>query len=90
MPYLYEKIDGIRDAGYAQEMPSYIPSNLNQAFELRPYQVAAFENFITYFENEKLPESYTFKDTVPVGISNGECKIDFSRILTKMEKIGDQ
>lgn len=54
MPYLYEKMDGIKDAGYAKEMPSYIASNLNPNFELRPYQIAAFENFITYFENDKL------------------------------------
>ena len=27
---------------------------MNQRFELRPYQIGAFENFITYFENEKM------------------------------------
>lgn len=54
MPYLYEKIDGLRDAGYITEMPAYIENNLNADFELRPYQVSAFENFITYFENKKL------------------------------------
>ena len=32
-------------------MPRYIPENLNPSFELRPYQKAAFENFITYFES---------------------------------------
>ena len=35
-------------------MPSYIADNLNHRFDLRPYQIAAFENFVSYFENEKM------------------------------------
>ena len=54
MPFLFEKIDGIREAGYVTPMPSYIASNLNPNFDLRPYQVQAFENYITYFENPGL------------------------------------
>ncbi len=54
MPFLYEKIDALREAGVLKEVPPYISDNLNQKFELRPYQIAAFENFITYFENDKL------------------------------------
>ncbi len=51
MAFLYEKIDAFREAGLNVEMPRYIPKNLNLSFELRPYQKAAFENFITYFES---------------------------------------
>ena len=51
MAFLYEKIDAFREAGLNVEMPRYIPENLNPSFELRPYQKAAFENFITYFES---------------------------------------
>ena len=54
MPFLYEKIETLRDVGMIQEVPPYISENLNPAFELRPYQVKAFENFITYFENDRL------------------------------------
>lgn len=54
MPFLYEKIETLRDVGMIQEVPTYISENLNPAFELRPYQVKAFENFITYFENDRL------------------------------------
>ena len=54
MPFLYEKIDAYREGGFSKELPQYIPDNLNPNFELRPYQTAAFENFITYFENDKL------------------------------------
>lgn len=53
MPFLYEKIDVLRENGYASEMPEFIPANLNSSFELRPYQIAAFENFITHFESPK-------------------------------------
>ena len=33
--------------------------NLNRNFELRPYQIKAFENFITYFESDKLCQKPT-------------------------------
>lgn len=55
MAFLYEKIDVLRENGYTSDMPSYIPANLNPAFELRPYQIMAFENFITHFESHKCP-----------------------------------
>ena len=56
MAFLHEKIEGLREMGLTSEMPSYIPSNLNGEFELRPYQIKAFENFITYFESPKCPK----------------------------------
>lgn len=55
MAFLHEKIDVLRENGYTSDMPSYIPANLNPAFELRPYQITAFENFITHFESPKCP-----------------------------------
>lgn len=55
MAFLYEKIDVLRENGYISNIPSYIPTNLNSAFELRPYQKTAFENFITHFESSKCP-----------------------------------
>lgn len=55
MAFLHEKIDVLRENGHATEMPAFIPTNLNPAFELRPYQITAFENFITHFESPKCP-----------------------------------
>ena len=52
--YLYEEIEVLKKADVYKELPSYISDNLNTSFELRPYQKTAFQNFITYFENEKL------------------------------------
>lgn len=54
MPFLYEQLDTLRNFGSYTEIPSYIQENINPQFELRPYQIGAFENFITYFENEKM------------------------------------
>lgn len=54
MPFLYEKLDTIREIGAISEIPSFIQENISPRFELRPYQIGAFENFITYFENDKL------------------------------------
>ncbi len=55
MAFLHEKIDVLRENGYASDTPTYIPDNINPAFELRPYQITAFENFITHFESPKCP-----------------------------------
>ena len=59
MPFLYEKIDGIREAGFIKTIPKYISENINSKFELRPYQIQAFENFITYFENDRMCQKPT-------------------------------
>ena len=52
--FLYEQIETLRQFGSIAEVPAYVPANLNPEFELRPYQIAAFENFITYFENDRM------------------------------------
>ena len=54
MAFLYEQLDTLRKFGSYTEIPSYIQENINSDFELRPYQIGAFENFITYFENDKM------------------------------------
>ena len=56
MPFLYEKLDILRENGYTATLPNYIPENLNPGFELRPYQKDAFENFITHFEGKNCPK----------------------------------
>lgn len=54
MPFLYEQLDTLRNFGSYTEIPPYIQENISPRFELRPYQIGAFENFITYFENDKM------------------------------------
>lgn len=53
--FLYEKIEVLREQGYISEVPEYISKNLNSALELRPYQIQAFENFVTHFESKTSP-----------------------------------
>lgn len=55
--WLYEKIESAKEFGLGKDFPQFIQDNLNPDFELRPYQKAAFSNFITYFENENLRKS---------------------------------
>ena len=59
MPFLFERINAAKDFGAYSELPAYINKNLNPAFELRPYQNAAFCNYITYFENPKIRQKPT-------------------------------
>lgn len=54
MPFLYEQLDTLRNFGSYIEIPQYIQENVNPRFKLRPYQIGAFENFITYFENDRM------------------------------------
>ncbi len=54
MSFLYEQLDTLRKYGAVKEIPAYIQENINTGFQLRPYQITAFENFITYFDNDKI------------------------------------
>jgi type III restriction enzyme len=55
--FLYEEIGHARKhaAGAYREIPWCIAGNLNPAFDLRPYQIEAFRNFITFFEGDARP-----------------------------------
>ena len=48
--YLFNELDSLRKYGVSKNLPDYIPDNLNPSFELRPYQIDAFENYITWYE----------------------------------------
>jgi len=52
--FLYDQIEQAKTYNAYKELPSYIPENINPAFELRPYQKAAFQSYITYYETEAL------------------------------------
>lgn len=52
--FLFEQIEQAKNYGAYKELPSFIEANLNPSFDLREYQEAAFQNFITYFETETL------------------------------------
>ena len=56
MAFLYDKIEAFREFRTVKSVPHYLSQNLNPNFELRPYQIQAFENFITFFEGDKCPK----------------------------------
>ena len=54
---------------------------------VREYWIIDPENekvMVYVFEKDVLPTQYSFDDVIPVGISEGECSIDFSRIKAKL------
>lgn len=53
--FLYEKFDNLREYDAIKPLPKYIAENLNPKLNLREYQVQAFENFVTHFENKNTP-----------------------------------
>ena len=51
--FLHEQLEIAFNFGVPKpETPDSITQNLNPAFELRPYQEAAFASFIHYFSND--------------------------------------
>jgi type III restriction enzyme len=53
--FLFQTLDAIRDfGGEYKELSGFVEKNLNPSFELRPYQIETFRNFITFYENEKI------------------------------------
>lgn len=54
MGFLYEELETARKYA-AFSLPDMISPNLNAAFEMRPYQERAFENFAFWFEDTKNP-----------------------------------
>ena len=55
MGFLYEEMTALRKHKKIAKCPEYIPKNLNPKFELRDYQIKAFENFVEHFEDETSP-----------------------------------
>lgn len=53
--FKYYQIEKQFKEGFVEipEIPEYIVNNLNHKFELREYQKEAFQNFITYFEDDR-------------------------------------
>ena len=45
--FLYEELDNLRKYRAIQPLPPCIRDSLNPRMPLRPYQEAAFENFVT-------------------------------------------
>ena len=54
--FLYEELDNLRKYRAIRPLPPCIRDSLNPRMPLRPYQEAAFENFVTYFQRPGGPK----------------------------------
>ena len=51
MPFLFEKINVLRENGSDLEVPQFIIDNLNSKKPLRDYQIDAYKNFALYLKS---------------------------------------
>ena len=84
--FLYEKLDVSREIGAIKEIPNFLKQGLSKRIELRKYQKEAFENFITYFENEKLNKNKQIHTLFHMATGSGKTVIMAGLILYLYEK----
>lgn len=84
--FLYEKLDVSREIGAIKEIPNFLKQGLSKRIELREYQKEAFENFITYFENEKLNKNKQVHTLFHMATGSGKTVIMAGLILYLYEK----
>ena len=84
--FLYEKLDVSREIGATKEITNFLKQGLSKRIELREYQKEAFENFITYFENEKLNKNKQIHTLFHMATGSGKTVIMAGLILYLYEK----
>jgi len=84
--FLYEEFDILRKYGQISEISNFIKQGLSKKIELRKYQKEAFENFITYFENEKLNKNKQIHTLFHMATGSGKTVIMAGLILYLYEK----
>ena len=84
--FLYEKLDVSREIGATKEITNFLKQGLSKRIELREYQKEAFENFITYFENEKLNKNKQLHTLFHMATGSGKTVIMAGFILYLYEK----
>ena len=84
--FLYEKLDVSREIGAIKEIPNFLKQGLSKRIELREYQKEAFENFITYFENEKFNKNKQIHTLFHMATGSGKTVIMAGLILYLYEK----
>ncbi len=84
MEFLYKKLDNLREFGSIRNVPKYVLDNLNPSFALRPYQINAFENFITWYESNKRP--YPLQNLFHMATGSGKTLIMAGLIIYLYKK----
>lgn len=79
--FLYEELDSIKKFGFLKELPDIIESGLSENILLRDYQKEAFQNFITYMENEELSKNKQIHTLFHMATGSGKTVIMAGLIL---------
>ena len=79
--FLYETLDSLNEAGALVDVPEFIDTNLASTIELREYQIRAFQNFITYYENDKLRKNKQVHTLFHMATGSGKTVIMAGLIL---------
>ena len=79
--FLYKKLDILRESGVTKEIPYFLKHGLSERIELREYQKEAFENFIIYFENDKLNKNKQIHTLFHMATGSGKTVIMAGLIL---------
>ena len=70
--FLYETLDILRDAKVNLDLPEIIETGLSKNIILREYQIDAFKNFVTYFENDNLKKNKQVHNLFHMAIGSGK------------------
>ncbi len=79
--FLYENLDFLRDAGMSQELSPIIENGLSKNIMLREYQKEALQNFISYYENDKLRKNKQVHTLFHMATGSGKTVIMASLLL---------
>lgn len=86
-PFLYERLDGAASMGMLKtDIPDSIRQNLNPAFALRPYQVAAFSRFLYCYQNDFPGKSYPLHFLFNMATGSGKTLLMAGLILYLYEQ----
>ena len=79
--FLYETLDILRDAKVNLDLPEIIETGLSKNIILREYQIDAFKNFVTYFENDNLKKNKQVHNLFHMATGSGKTLIMAGLIL---------
>lgn len=79
--FLYEKIDTAKEVGVNIDFPEIINNGLSNNIILRDYQIEAFNNFVLYFENDRLRKNKQIHTLFHMATGSGKTVIMAGLIL---------
>ena len=86
-PFLYEQLDTLSQWGsIKKEIPDCVAQNLNQRYELRPYQIEAFARFFHCYKNEFPNKAYPLHLLFKMATGSGKTLIMAGLILYLYEQ----